>query len=569
MTGDRTGHGNKVTPSHVYKDRQEETMRVRAVVFFFMCSTSLLAQTTTSLLTGRASSADVALIGVSVTVESVALQGTRTTLTAPDGQYTLPALPPGRYVVRFALEGMQPVVKTAELHLAETTRVDAELKPLLAEEVTVTPALATVLETPQVSANFAQSFVRELPIGRAILDIARIAPGVHDSGPNRALMINGASSYDNLYLVNGATISEPIRGMPHNLFIEDAIQETTVLTGGVSAEYGRFLGGVVSVITKSGGNQLSGTLRDTLSSDQWLSRTPFAGEPEHLDRLNHDYEGTLGGRIVRDRLWYFLAGRYQQRRDARATQLTFIPFTHGTNEARYEGKLTANLAKNHTLVGSYLNVKAKEINASLNAADVRALFNGHNPLSLAALSYTGILSSNAVIEAQFTRKNFAFANTGGSERDRIFGTTVFDILGNSSAWSPPFCAACPSEHRNNREVLLKGSVFLPSSRIGAHNIIAGISDFHERNNHSNNQSGSDFVFYGAFDVQGDRLNLIAASEESLIIWFPVLHPAGTDDYGTTSAYVNDRIDWGRHFSFNAGVRYDRSKSHDQLGVEQM
>ena len=80
---------------------------------------------------------------------------------------------------------------------------------------------------------------------------------------------------------------------------EDAIQEIVVLSGGISAEYGRFTGGVVNVITRSGGNDLSGSLRDTLSSDRWTSRTPFVNEPEHLRRINNDYEGTLDG----VRLW--------------------------------------------------------------------------------------------------------------------------------------------------------------------------------------------------------------------------------------------------------------------------
>ena len=544
-------------------------MRLRFVVVLLFICTSIAAQTTTSVLTGRVTTGDADLGGVNVTVESAGLQGTRTAQTAPDGTFVFPALPPGTYTVRFTHEGMQSVAKRAELHLAETTRVDAALQPLVAEELTVVPAPATVLETPQVSANFDQSFIRLLPIGRAILDIARIAPGVHDSGPNRSLTINGAAAYDNLYLVNGATISDPLRGTPHNLFIEDAIQETTIITGSVSAEYGRFLGGVVSVITKSGGNATSGTIRDTLSSDRWTAHTPFANEAQHLDRLNHDYEATLGGRVVRDRLWFFLAGRYQQRRDARSTFVTFLPYEHGSNEARYEGKLTANLATNHTIVGSYLNVKAKELNAGINPADFRALFEGETPNSLTAVSYTGILSQNAVVEAQFTRKYFAFTNFGATERDLIFGTSIFDNNSVAMAWAPPFCSACPSEHRNNREVAAKASFFFPSSRIGTHNIVAGASDFHERNNRATHQSGSDFQVYGAFDVVNGQLVFSVIPDETFIVWAPILFPSGTDDYATTSAYVNDRIDWGRHFSFNAGLRYDKSKGEDQLGQQQM
>ena len=76
-------------------------------------------------------------------------------------------------------------------------------------------------------------------------------------------------SFESLYLVNGVTVNENLRGQANNLYIEDAIQETTVATDGMSAEYGRFSGGVVNVITKSGGNLFSGSFRDSLVNDDW------------------------------------------------------------------------------------------------------------------------------------------------------------------------------------------------------------------------------------------------------------------------------------------------------------
>ena len=80
-------------------------------------------------------------------------------------------------------------------------------------------------------------------------------------------------SFESLYMVNGVTVNENLRGQANNLYIEDAIQETTVATAGVSAEYGRFSGGVVNVITKSGGNLFSGSFRDSLNNDNWRTLT--------------------------------------------------------------------------------------------------------------------------------------------------------------------------------------------------------------------------------------------------------------------------------------------------------
>ena len=82
---------------------------------------------------------------------------------------------------------------------------------------------------------------------------------------------------ENLFLINGVTVSENLRGQPYDLYIEDAIQETTIATAGISAEYGRFGGGVVNVITKSGGNLFSGSFRDTLLNDDWRALDTIRG----------------------------------------------------------------------------------------------------------------------------------------------------------------------------------------------------------------------------------------------------------------------------------------------------
>ena len=109
-------------------------------------------------------------------------------------------------------------------------------------------------------------------------------------------------------MVNGAVVNENLRGSILNMFIEDAIQETTILTGAISAEYGRFTGGVVNSITKSGGNEFSGSLRDSITNPSW-SASSFEGQPDFTDEIIHVYEATAGGRIIRDRLFFF--GGYQ------------------------------------------------------------------------------------------------------------------------------------------------------------------------------------------------------------------------------------------------------------------
>ena len=113
---------------------------------------------------------------------------------------------------------------------------------------------------------------------------------------NENITISGAMSFESLYLVNGVVVTENIRRQPMPLYIEDALEETRVMTGSIGAQYGRFTGGVVNAITKSGGNQFEGSVRASLTNDDWVSRTPLSAEAlercfdparfvENLDRV--------------------------------------------------------------------------------------------------------------------------------------------------------------------------------------------------------------------------------------------------------------------------------------------
>ncbi len=111
------------------------------------------------------------------------------------------------------------------------------------------------------------------------------------------MVINGAFAFDNVFMLNGVDVNDNLFGSPQNLFIEDAIEETQVLTSGISAEYGRFSGGVVNAITKSGGNTFSGSLRLNLTNPAWTNETPF--EEENGIERDSTVNRTLRGDVRR------------------------------------------------------------------------------------------------------------------------------------------------------------------------------------------------------------------------------------------------------------------------------
>src|SRR3954447_3524778 len=273
----------------------------------------------------------LALPGATITATSPALQGERTVVTDTDGAYLFRAIPPGTYNLKVEMSGMAAVQKTADVPLGGVAQLDITMSlSQLQETVTVTGATPSILTTPVVGMNLKHEQVEALASRRDLEGIANLSPGVTEStAPNsQQLNINGAFAYDNLFMINGIDINDNLFGSPQNVFIEDAIQETQVLTSGISAEYGRFSGGVINAITKSGGNKFSGSFRVNLADPTWSTLTPFekAHDTTRTSVLNKPYEATGGGPIVIDKLWFFSAGRFAKQTTSNSFPATGIKY---------------------------------------------------------------------------------------------------------------------------------------------------------------------------------------------------------------------------------------------------
>jgi hypothetical protein len=560
----------------------------RFTVCFFLLllvAAGAFAQGTTGALTGTVSQAGANLPGVTVTISSPTLLGTRTTVTGDGGDYSFSAIPPGKYKVTFSLSGLTDVVKNTQVNLVETTRLDADMKmSAVTEAITVTANQATVMETPQVQTNYKQATVNQLPMARNPVAQAALSPGI-TNGVN-GLTISGAMSYDNLYLVNGAVVNENLRGQPHQLYIEDAIQETTVLTGGISAEFGRFTGGVVSAITKSGGNEFSGSVRDSLDNPKWTEKS-VSTQAEPIDHTNNTYEETLGGRVIRDRLWFFVAGRQAKiSSSSNLVAISALPnpaigaYTISTSSPRQEYKVTANLTQKHSVVGSYLtnNVKGDK-NCQIGCLDLRSINTGgvENPNWFKTLHYNGVITNNFLIEGDYAKKYFAFVGFGGGTpahvaktgADFAAGSPIIDqTTTGATANAPYFCGSCGPELRNNNEWEVKGRYFLGTKSMGTHNLVVGYDNWAEQRNSNNFQSPTDFRFdvrSGVPKQLADGTVQITLGPTDRFVWFPIALSSLGSNLKTTSTFFNDKWDLNQHFTFNVGARYDKNDAVDSAG----
>ncbi|MEP0774177.1 MAG: TonB-dependent receptor [Acidobacteriota bacterium] len=539
------------------------------VVLVALLALPALAQSPTGTVSGRVVDSNrQGLPGVTVTAKAVTLIGERTAVTSANGDFILPFLPPGDYTFTFTLAGFQTVEENRKISAGQTTRFDVEL-PLatLAEEIVVTGRYETISTTTQASTTFEQDFIEKLPIARTIAAATMLSPGVSDTGPNRAITISGAMSYENLWTLNGVVLNENIRQQALPLFIEDAIQETTVSTAGVSAEYGRFAGGVITALTKSGGNQFSGSFRTSFTNDKWAEKTPLT-VASPLDKLNKTYEATLGGRILRDRLWFFLAGRDTGTSSSQQTIVTNIPFTFREDETRYEGKLTWAINPDHRVIASYFQRNRDQFNYWFGSVyDMRSIYDRQMPEDMVSLNYSGAFSQSFFVEALYSRRQFTFENSGGRFRDRINGTVLQDLTTSRRFWAPVFCGVCTPEERDNVNILAKGIYFLSTPSLGTHDIAFGVDSFEDIRKANNHQSGSDFFLYLNAITIGQNVYARLEPNVTYLGWWPIFKQSEGTSFKTNSVFINDRWRLNNNFSFNIGVRYDKNDGVDSQGAK--
>jgi len=543
----------------------------------------------TSKLSGRVTSGNEGLPGVKVTVTSPNLQGTKSTTTTNNGDYLFPSLPAGEYSVLFEREGLQPVKQELRLAAAQDSSLDAEMAAAaVTEEIVVTGSLENISQSVQAATTFTKKLVDELPAGRTVNQIVALSPGVQPNGPSKDsgtglsnITISGAPSYENLFLLNGVVLNENVRGQAFDLFIEDAIQETTTATAGVSAEYGRFSGGVVNVLTKSGGNDFSGSFRTTLNNQDWQQKTPLT--TTLTDKIVPTYEATLGGPVLRDRLWFFLAARDVKNeltnntstiRDPASSAIIFpgAAFTDIRKQQRYEGKLTASLTPQHTLLGSYSKVKDQENGNSFGTIlDTLSLVNRETPQELWSVNYTGTFSDSFLLSGQYSQRKFSFIGSGAPSTDLIVGTLLQDRSRGSARYhSPTFCGVCTPEDRNNKNALLKASYFVSTAGMGSHDIVGGYDTFNDIRRSDNHQSGSDFriIGTGANVTSNGQIFPIFKNDGSTVIEFdPVLQSSRGTAFKTNSLYLNDTWRFSERLTLGLGARYDANDGTNAAGAK--
>ncbi|MBA4185497.1 MAG: carboxypeptidase regulatory-like domain-containing protein, partial [Acidobacteria bacterium] len=291
---------------------------ISSSVLFVLISFSLSAnaQTTTSTIEGIVTDANGAVVaGATVKASGTTLATERNVVTDAEGFYRLAALPAGTYTVTISQAGFAASTSNIELTLNRVATFDVQLQVGngVGGVVTVTDELP--LLEPNASSTGLTVTPRqivELPVnGRNYLDLLQLVPGVAinrqaDPDDDEATPVLGERGGNNNFFIDGHPNKDTVNGGPAAQFNQETIAEFQVLTTGYKAEFGQASGGIINVITKSGGNGFHGVAslfhrNEAFDKSNSLDTTKKDAPP--LRRF--DYSLALGGPIIKDRVFFF------------------------------------------------------------------------------------------------------------------------------------------------------------------------------------------------------------------------------------------------------------------------
>jgi hypothetical protein len=294
------------------------------------------SQATTGVIEGTVSDTGGApLPGATVALRNKATNFEKSTITGPDGRFRGIALPLGPYRVTVSLAGFTTLVREGlDLGVGQTINLTDLALSLSqrAESITVTAA-APVVETTRAegSTRIDDKAVESLPNnGRNYLEFTKLTPGVTIvQGPDGdELSINGQKGIQNNVSVDGADFNNPFFGeqrggqRPAFTFNLDAVKEVVVVADGANAEFGRSSSGFVNVVTKSGTNEFHGSAHGYYKDDSLSARPQRAdGSSKPAFDFSQTQAGaTIGGPLMKDKLFFFSSFDYQRGRSTKQTE---------------------------------------------------------------------------------------------------------------------------------------------------------------------------------------------------------------------------------------------------------
>ncbi len=334
-------------------------------------------------VSGRVTDQQGAVVaGAQISARQIDTNVTTKAVTSTDGRFRLPYLRVGPYEVTIRRDGFADGTRSLTLTIGAALDLPVVLTVAgVTSDVTVVGS-GDQLETArsQIAGTIPQAEVHSLPMnGRNFLDLALLVPGVSPTNvgstqlfpetsavPGQGISIASQRNLSNSFIVDGLSANDDAAGLSGIPYGVDAVDQFQVVTSGGQAELGRALGGYVSVVTRSGTNQVHGTIYDFARDDRFNAANALSGTTLPMDQ--QQYGASVGGPLVRNRTFYF--SNFEQRRLDQTGLVTILPQNAAVINARLDavgypgGEVTTGVYPNPVHSTTFLGKIDHQLSAS-------------------------------------------------------------------------------------------------------------------------------------------------------------------------------------------------------------
>jgi Carboxypeptidase regulatory-like domain len=343
--------------------------------------------------------------GATVKVSGPQMPAGYTTVSRANGTYAFPKLLPGAYTVEGELKGLGKVARKLNISVDTDYQIELVLVQTAAAEVVVTGVNAEVdKKSTEVNSNFVEAEVRSLPIARNYSGLINLIPGASADTGTGAVAVGGGTREENKYLIDGVNITNVFTGSIGLDTNELDIADVNIKRASITAEFGRTSGVIVNAVTKSGTNEIKGTVRVSDSPASFAS----GNNQGVVTRDTDTYNGSVGVGfpIVKDTLFGYASGRYAKTKTSGlSSTLGGVTYTQPDGTATawdYFGKATALLGQSLILNGGFRGLPNKSDNQFDSVYDAPTAAHGSdnsNYIWNASADY--IASKDTVLEARY------------------------------------------------------------------------------------------------------------------------------------------------------------------------
>ena len=390
-----------------------------ALLIFHLAPATAEAQSTAATVFGTVQDPSGGVVpGATITATNEETEFSRSAVTGPAGRYRIPALQPGTYSLVMVLDGFKTMTMTGIiLQIGQEAPIgfQAELATV-AESVSVTGESPLVeITKAEISGVVAQDQIDNLPLNsRQYLNLALLMPGTSQDGArpyyNNVNISSGATFYSTAFVADGMVNTWAEQGEPRQDLPQDAVEEFKVINTQAKAEYGLATAGVITVVTKSGTNNLHGNAfwynrNQALQQNNHFNQELGIAEPDYY---RHQFGASAGGAIVKDKSHIYVAFERTDQQEAFTVNTggVFPEFDGAFPREFYRNLFSVRwdqtISDTHNLFARY--AQQDELTGCFRCGGVRrqnAGFDNQVPRKALVVGLTSILNASALNEFKF------------------------------------------------------------------------------------------------------------------------------------------------------------------------